>query len=370
MFLKLIKKSNPRQGILKTRRGNIKTPFFMPVGTIGAVKTIAPKELRQLGAQVVLANTYHLHLRPGEKFIKNKFGSISNFMQWDGPILTDSGGYQVFSLAERNKNGESLVKIKEKGVEFRSHIDGSKHFFTPESVIQTQLDLGSDIMMLLDVCPAADSKKPELKKAVDLTLKWAILANKYFDKKVKRMGEKRPLLFAIVQGGTDLKLREYCATQLMKMDFDGYGIGGLAVGEEKEKMWQVVKFLNGILPQDKPRYLMGVGTPNDIIKATTLGIDMFDCVLPTRLARHGVAWLKVNSKQKTVNKYKQLDFRKSKLKNDKNPIDKNCGCPACKQNFSRAYLHHLVKIEEILGIRLLTSHNLYTYFELMKNIRS
>jgi queuine tRNA-ribosyltransferase len=257
-----------------------------------------------------------------------------------------------------------------------------------------QLDIGSDIIMLLDVCPPAGAGDKESKKAVELTLEWARRSKIFFSKKLKsypdarvgiphprrwaghrdKLQANRPLLFSIVQGGTDLKLREYCATQLMKMNFsakggpasgwDGYAIGGLAVGEEKNKMWQVVRFLNEILPQDKPRYLMGVGTPNDIIKATSLGIDMFDCVLPTRLARHGVAFIGKGRG------YKDIDFRKAKLKNDRNPIDKNCGCPVCQQNFSRAYLHHLVKIEEILGIRLLTQHNLYTYFDLMKKIRS
>ncbi len=393
---KLINKSLPRQGLLKTRRGNLKTPFFMPVGTIGAVKTMSPSELKKIGAQIVLSNTYHLHLRPGEKFIKNKFGSLHNFMQWDGPILTDSGGYQVFSLAEKNKRGENLVKIEDDGVEFRSHLDGSKHFFTPEKVIQIQLDLGSDIIMPLDVCPRAEAGESELKKAVDLTLAWARRSKEYFDKKIKIMGEKRPLLFAIVQGGINLKLRGYCATQLMKINptsgsthpmcktqcvannWDGYAIGGLAVGEDKAKMWRVVKNLAKILPADKPRYLMGVGTPDDIIKATTLGVDMFDCVLPTRLARHGVAFVKKGRR------YTEIDFRKSKLKNNLKSIDKNCECPTCKNHtsafthrmcktrcggFSRAYIHHLVKINEILGIRLLTMHNLYTYFELMKKIQ-
>ena len=347
----------------------------MPVGTIGAVKAISPQELADLGAQIILANTYHLHLRPGEKFIKNKFGSLSNFMQWDGPILTDSGGYQVFSLVEKNKRGENLVKIKNDGVEFRSHIDGSTHFFTPEKVIQIQLDLGSDIIMPLDVCPPAQAKKKDLEKAVKLTLEWARRSIDFLNHKSKI--KKRPLLFGIIQGGTDFKLRKYCAERLIGLDLNGYAIGGLAVGEDKNKMWQVVKFLNKILPEDKPRYLMGVGTPNDIIKATSLGIDMFDCVLPTRLARHGVAFTKsqiTNHKsqikfQISNLKYKTLDFRKAKLKNDKNPIDKNCNCLTCRQNFSRAYIHHLVKINEILGIRLLTIHNLYTYFELMKKMQ-
>jgi len=360
---RLIKKS-PRVGVLKTKRGAVKTPFFMPVGTIGAVKTIKPSELKEIGTQIILANTYHLHLRPKEKFIKQKFGTLHNFMKWEGPILTDSGGYQVFSLAEKSKKGKSLVKIKENGVEFRSHIDGSKHFFTPESVIQMQLDLGSDIIMPLDVCPPANSSKKGLMNAVDLTIKWAKLARIYFDRKTKKRGNKKPLLFGIIQGGTDKKLREYCAKEIIKLDFDGYAIGGLAVGEEKRDLWKVLSWMDKIISQDKPRYLMGVGTPNDIIKATQLGMDMFDCVLPTRTARHGVAFVKKNRG------YEEIDFRKSKLKNDKKPIDLRCQCPVSQEGFSRAYVHHLVKIDEILGIRLLTLHNLYTYLDLMKKLRA
>jgi len=400
-------KSGVRVGEITARHGRIKTPVFMPVGTVGAVKSVAPWELRELGAEIILGNTYHLYLRPGEKII-SKFGGLARFSGWNGPMLTDSGGFQVFSLGEKNlksqisnlKNKEgdfsekqTLVKITEDGVEFSSHLDGSKHFFTPEKVIDIQLALGADIIMPLDVCPPAKAPKKEISQAVELSTQWLKRSKKHLDG--KRLKDK-PALFAIVQGGVYTDQRIHCAQQMIQLDLPGYAIGGLAVGEAKEDMWRIVKLLDGILPKNKPRYLMGVGTPDDLIAATKLGMDMFDCVLPTRLGRHGVAYRRnlksqiSNLKIKEKDLFEEINLNSSKYRADKDPIDINCRCPACraqiisnshrkihrseakadKNKFSKAYLHHLVKEKEILGIRLLTLHNLFTYFELMQNIRS
>jgi len=392
--------SSLRRGYVKIHKFLIKTPLFMPVGSVAAVKTVAPLELKKLGGQIVLGNTYHLHLRPGEKIIK-KFGGLKKFMNWQGPILTDSGGYQVFSLGQnKTTNSElqtpdqsraksrsklkiqNLINIKTNGVEFRSHLDGTKHFFTPEKVMQIQLDLGSDFILPLDVCPPANASKKEIKRAVELTLRWLERSGKYLEKKTansRRRGVRRnsshnkPVLLAIVQGGTYPDLREYCAKKMTEMNLPGYAVGGLAVGEEKRRMWSIVKQMDKILPKDKPRYLMGVGTPDDLIKATNLGMDMFDCVLPTRLARHGVIFAKKRHSLKTAScrssKFKKLNLLNSKYKGDKQPLDPKCGCPACSAGFSKAYLHHLLKEREILGLHLTTLHNLYTYFDLMKDIR-
>lgn len=387
-ILKQSKTSSLRTGVISTSHGKIATPVFMPVGTVGAVKTVAPWELRELGAEIILGNTYHLYLRPGEKLI-SYFGGLSNFNQWNGPILTDSGGYQVFSLGlgKKNKKGDSLVKITEDGVEFQSHIDGKKHYFTPEKVIDIQMAIGADIIMPLDVCPSSKAPHDEVKRAVDLSIVWLKRSKKHLGQKFeirvsksetnsksRILKQKKPALFGIVQGGIYPDLRKYCAEEMIKLDLPGYAIGGLAVGESQTEMLQVVKLLNDILPKDKPRYLMGVGTPDDLIKATKLGIDMFDCVLPTRMARHGVAYAKIKDKRlkikdKEENLFEEINFLKAKYRADKKPIDKNCQCPACRESFSLAYISHLVREKEILGIRLLTLHNLWTYLELMREIR-
>lgn len=399
MTFELIKKldNGVRVGKLTTPHGEIETPFFMPVGTVGSVKCVSPNELNELGAQIVLSNTYHLYLRPGEQLIK-KLGGLHQFMNWNRPILTDSGGYQVFSLGDRGESKESMVKISEDGVEFKSHLDGSKHFFTPEKVIQIQLDLGADILMPLDVCPSGKATREEIEKAVDLTIKWAKRSKEYFDSKVHEAGSRengsklhapnsRPLLHGIVQGGLHEDLRRYCTEELIKLDFDGYSVGGLAVDFETRDMWKTVKLMGEILPENKQRYLMGVGTPDDIIKATKLGMDMFDCVLPTRLARHGSVYVKQrhpegaqaiegSNKEKILraaqndNIYKLVNLLNSKYKEDGGVIDKNCACPACREGFSRAYISHLLRSKEILGLRLATLHNLHQYLELMRELKS
>ena len=423
-------KNGTRVGKLYTPHGMISAPFFMPVGTVGSVKAMMPAELRAMGAEIILSNTYHLYLRPGEKNIKS-LGGLHKFMNWDGPILTDSGGYQVFSLARGNNYSKntvipaqagiqanqtqqnnfldpgsqatgrddtlkSMVKITDDGVEFRSHLDGSKHFFTPEKVIDIQLDLGVDILMPLDVCPSGKATREEVEEAVRLTTEWARRAKAHFDKKVAsteyRVPSKRPLLHGIIQGGLYEDLRRKSASELIELDFDGYSVGGLAVDFETRDMWNIVKLMGEILPEDKQRYLMGVGTPDDIIKATRLGMDMFDCVLPTRLARRGSVYIK-NQKQKTKNdsEYELINLLKSEYRLDDKPIDENCGCEACRGNFwsrgnseispkinakadgggfSRAYISHLLRCNEILGHRLTTTHNLWTYLNLMCELRT
>lgn len=432
MSYKLIQKldNGIRIGELDTPHGKIKTPFFMPVGTVGSVKSVAPWELTELGAEIVLSNTYHLYLRPGEQLIK-KLGGLHKFMGWDGPILTDSGGYQVFSLGKDKKyqlsmvndqlitndqlskdKSQGLVKITEDGVEFKSFLDGSKHFFTPEKVIQIQLDLGVDILMPLDVCPSGTATREEVERSAELTTKWAKRSKEYFDQQLSiindqvpfndqlsnsnnRKPKTKPLLHGIVQGGLYEDLRRKSAEELIALDFDGYSVGGLAVDLETREMWDIVKMMGEILPENKQRYLMGIGTPDDIIKATALGMDMFDCVLPTRLARHGNVYVK-SSKWKAVPTGRQVESRKggknpllleegrgvvggdsfvlvnllnSQFRTDERVIDADCGCPACKKNLSRAYISHLLRSNEILGLRLTTLHNLWQYLELMRSLR-
>lgn len=356
-LLKKDKKTRARIGRIKTDHGFIDTPAFMPVGTLGTVKTASPDELKSIGADIILGNTYHLYLRPGMGVIE-KMGGLHKFMSWDRPILTDSGGYQVFSLGsgrrEEGKDAKSLVKIKETGVEFSSHLDGSKHLFTPEKVIDIQATLGADIMMPLDYCPSANAPREEIEKAVDLTSKWFEKAWKYFIK-IK----SKQALFAIVQGGTYKDLRKKSFEELSRFPVHGFSVGGVAnAGESKLKQQKALEAVAVLLPENKPRYLMGVGEPIDIINAVQMGMDMFDCVLPTRLARHGAVYTR-NGKLTLTNKKYILD---------KKPIEKNCECYAC-QNFSRAYISHLLREKEVLGIRLTTIHNLYFNLELMKNIR-
>lgn len=394
-----------RVGKLTTAHGVINTPFFMPVGTVGSVKSMAPSELKQLGAEIVLANTYHLYLRPGEKTVKD-LGGLHRFMNWNGPILTDSGGYQVFSLGKTKNNfpiisdklpindqlkndhltgnwkletdnsnsHKGLVTISEDGVEFRSHLDGSSHFFTPEKVIDIQLDLGVDILIPLDVCPSGKASREEVEESVRLTMEWAKRSKIHFDRKVAsseyRVPSERPLLHGIVQGGLHEDLRKKSAEELIALDFDGYSVGGLAVDFETRDMWEIVRYMGEILPENKQRYLMGVGTPDDLIKATKLGMDMFDCVLPTRLARHGGVYMRSSESGvgSSGEQYRLINLLNSEFRTDGGVIDENCGCMACAGEFSRAYISHLLRSKEILGIRLATTHNLYQYLELMKEL--
>ena len=343
LMFKLLKTSgSARLGTLKTAHGKIDTPFFMPIATVGAIKGLTTDEIKDSGAQILLSNTYHLHLRPGEDIVK-KAGGLHKFMNWDGPILTDSGGYQVFSLSK-------IRKLKDDGVEFQSHLDGKKIFLTPEKAIDIQMKLGSDIMMVLDECPAADKDRKYVEKSLKLTTEWA--------RRCKKHHSGKSLLFGIVQGGMHPDLRELSAEQLVKIGFDGYAIGGLSVGEPNKVMYEIIEKTVPHLPDDKPRYLMGVGTPEDILEAVSRGIDMFDCVLPTRNARHGYLFT-----SKGV-----VRIRNEQYKTDFTPLDKDCDCYTCK-NFTKAYLRHLFISNEILSLRLNTLHNVAFYLRLMKDIR-
>ena len=367
-LLKKSKKSSARLGELKTKHGIIETPCFMPIATCGSVKSIDSIEMEKIGANIILGNTYHLYLRPGDKLIK-KLGGLHNFMNWQKPILTDSGGYQVFSLAK-------MRKITEEGASFQSHIDGSRHLLTPEKSIEIQQNLGSDIIMVLDECAPYPASKKYIRESLEMTTRWASRCKDYFEKtKNKKLQIQNSLLFGIIQGGTYKDLREKSARQLLKLDFDGYAIGGVSVGEPSEKMLRVIDWTAPFLPENKPRYLMGVGKPEEIVRAVAKGIDMFDCVIPTRNARHGTIYkfktqnkkLKITEKQ-DKDFYEILHITNEKFKNDKKPIDKNCQCFTC-QNYSRAYLRHLFASGELLALRLASIHNVYFYLELMKRIR-
>lgn len=353
-LLKQSNKSRARLAVLSTAHGKIKTPFFMPIATKGAVKNLTVDEIKDLGSQILLSNTYHLYLQPGLHLLKKSSG-LHKLMNWNGPILTDSGGFQVFSLSK-------IRKIKKNGVEFRSHIDGSKHLFTPNKVLNIQNIIGSDIAMLLDVCPSSKASRKEVAEAVKLTTDWARLAslNKPPDKKQKQ------LRFAIIQGGLYKDLRMKSANELIKLNFDGYAIGGLAVGESNIDMYKVLDYLTPAMPNNKAKYLMGVGTPENIIEAVKRGVDMFDCVIPTREARHGRLylsdgkWCLAGGKLK----YTTINITNKKFKYDMNPVNK-----LNLRQYSRAYLHHLFKTKEPLGMRLATLNNLNFYLMLMAEIR-
>ncbi len=342
-------KSKARAGLVETDHGQIETPIFMPVGTQATVKTQSPRDLYELNAQIILGNTYHLYMRPGQELISS-FGGIHKFMNWERPVLTDSGGFQVYSLKE-------LRKIDENGVRFQSHLDGSYHTFTPQSVLETQWHIGSDIMMVLDECPSHDATFEYVEKSNELTLKWARIQRDLYEKGSSLHGYDQ-WLFAIVQGGTFERLREISAKELVNMDFPGYAVGGLAVGESKDKMYHTTDFCTDILPQEKPRYLMGVGTPQDLLEGVERGIDMFDCVMPTRNARNGTVFTWQG----------KVIIKAGRFKESKEPISENCGCYTCK-NFSRAYIRHLLNTNEIFGIWLTTHHNLHFYLELMREMR-
>jgi queuine tRNA-ribosyltransferase len=344
-----------RLGTVTTEHGSFDTPVFMPVGTRASVKTVDPDELKDINTKIILGNTYHLYLKPGDKLIK-KMGGLHKFMNWDRPILTDSGGFQVFSLGlgSENKKGENLVKIHGDKIEFKSHLDGSKHFFTPQKVLDIQDNLGSDIAMVLDECAPGKSDYSYAKEAMDRTHRWAKIAKDYSEKK-----KLKSAVFGIVQGVVYDDLRAESAKYIDSLNFDGNAIGGLAVGETKKQMYHTLDVVLPHLAEDKPRYLMGVGTPEDILEAVGRGVDMFDCVMPTRIARNG-----------TVLTFSgRLNLNNNKFREDKNPIEKGCDCYAC-QNFTRSYIRHLINVGEILGIRLTTIHNLRFMMRFMEQIRS
>lgn len=333
-----------RTGVISTPRGEIRTPAFMPVGTAATVKAMMPESVRATGADILLGNTYHLMLRPGAERIA-RLGGLHRFMNWDRPILTDSGGFQVMSLA-------SLRKLTEEGVRFSSHIDGSKHMLSPERSMEIQKLLGSDIVMCFDECPALPATEAEVEKSMRLSMRWAQRSRDAFG---DRPGHA---LFGIMQGGVTPHLREESAKALQQIGFDGYAVGGLAVGEGQEAMFGVLDYAPGYLPEDKPRYLMGVGKPDDIVGAVERGIDMMDCVLPSRSGRTGQAWTRRG----------QVNIKNARHMDDPRPLDEDCSCPCCR-NYSRAYLHHVFKSQEIISSMLMTWHNLHYFQELMQGLR-
>jgi queuine tRNA-ribosyltransferase len=347
--LKSVDPAGARTGRVTTDHGSIDTPAFMPVGTQATVKTLAPDDLRGAGAQIILANTYHLHLRPGQELIREA-GGIHSFMSWPGPVLTDSGGYQVFSLAD-------LRKISDEGVSFRSHVDGSSRHLTPESVVDIQLDIGSDIMMVLDHCAEYPCSRETALEAVSRTTGWAERSLERYGNRVSRDGYER-VLFGIVQGSVFEDLRERSARELVALDFPGYAIGGLSVGESKEDIYGIAGFTASLLPADKPRYLMGVGFPEDLVEAVARGIDMFDCVMPTRNARNGTVF---TSRGRVI-------LKNASNRRDFGPLDPDCDCDTCR-NYSRAYLRHLFMAGEMLGPRLATLHSIRFYLHLMEEMR-
>ena len=343
-LLHVDKNSGARRGVIHTPHGDIQTPIFMPVGTQATVKSVTPEELKdEIEAQIILANTYHLYLRPGHELVKEA-GGLHKFMNWDRPILTDSGGFQVFSLS-------GLRKINEEGVNFSSHLDGSKHLFTPEKVMEIEEALGADIIMCFDECCPYPSTYEYTKKSMERTTRWA-------ERCKNAHTTENQGLFGIIQGGFFEDLRKQSTEDLIKLDFPGYAIGGISVGEPKEEFLKMLRYTTPLMPENKPRYLMGVGTPDYLIEAALAGIDMCDCVLPTRLARHGTA---LTSKGKIV-------IRNAEYQKDWSTLDDECDCYTCK-NYTKAYIRHLVKTNEILGIRLLSIHNLKFLTNLMKRVR-
>tara|TARA_B100001248_G_scaffold261233_1_gene251738 strand:- start:11704 stop:12816 length:1113 start_codon:yes stop_codon:yes gene_type:complete len=332
-----------RASSFTTAHGKIETPIFMPVGTKATVKAMSPKDLQEIGSQIILGNTYHLHLRPGESLIK-ELGGLHQFMNWQGPILTDSGGFQVFSLSKLNK-------IREEGVEFRSHLDGSKYFISPEISMQIQMDLGSDIIMAFDECLPYPSNREEIQKSMQMTYRWLLRCK-------EAMNRKDSHLFGIVQGGLDLDLRKESLEQICSVDLPGYALGGFSVGEPPEIMHELLPQIAPLMPKEKPRYLMGVGTPKDLLIAIDSGIDMFDCVMPTRNARNGTLFTWQG----------KVSIKRQQYAKDPRPLDADCACYTCK-NFSRAYLRHLFMNNELLGSHLNTYHNLYFYLELTRRAR-
>ena len=357
------RESRARHGRLTTAHGAIETPAFMPVGTQGSVKAVSPRELRELNAPIILGNTYHLFVRPGIEVIKH-LGGLHTFMNWDRPILTDSGGYQIFSLAK-------LRKISEEGVQFQNHVDGTTAVLSPEIVMEIQAALGSDIAMVLDECPPWPCEYDYAAKSAEMTTRWAKRCKEWAEENTERStteagetpatpeeNQTRQLLFGIVQGATFEELRQQSAQALVALDFDGYAVGGVSVGEPEEEMIRAVESSEPFLPGDRPRYAMGLGTPPQLLEMIARGMDMFDCVLPTRLARNGTAFSSGGT----------LNLKNAEYARDKRPIEDNCECTTCRE-FSRGYIRHLIKAEEILGLRLITLHNLHFYLDLMRQAR-
>ena len=366
------RESRARHGRLTTAHGAIETPAFMPVGTQGSVKAVSPRELRELNAPIVLGNTYHLFVRPGIEVIKH-LGGLHTFMNWDRPILTDSGGYQIFSLAK-------LRKISEEGVQFQNHVDGTPAFISPEIAMEIQAALGSDIAMVLDECPPWPCEYDYAAKSAEMTTRWAKRCREWAEANAQRTADvvaaavpsgssenpaadtaattAKQLVFGIVQGATFEELRQRSAQAIVDLNFDGYAIGGVSVGEPEEEMIRAVESSEPLLPNDKPRYAMGLGTPPQLLEMIARGMDMFDCVLPTRLARNGTAFTSTGT----------LNLKNAEFARDKRPIEDSCDCTSCRE-FSRGYIRHLVKAEEILGLRLITLHNLHFYLDLMRQAR-
>ena len=341
-LLHVDKTTGARRGIVHTPHGDIQTPIFMPVGTQATVKSMTVEELKENGAQIILSNTYHLYLRPGSKLVK-KAGGLHNFMRWDRPILTDCGGFQVFSLSD-------LRTITEEGVEFKSHLDGSKHFFSPEKVMEIEEELGADIIMSFDECCPYPSTYEYTKNSMERTTRWA--------KRCKEVHKTNQAIFGIIQGGFYEDLRKKSAEDLIALDFPGYAIGGISVGEPKKEYIKMLKYTAPLMPENKPRYLMGVGSPDYLLEAAMAGIDMCDCVLPTRIARNGTA----------MTSHGKLVVRNAGYAEDFSPLDPECDCYACK-NYTRAYIRHLIKCNEILGVRLLSIHNIKFLTNLMERVR-
>jgi queuine tRNA-ribosyltransferase len=342
-----------RAGVFATPHGELPTPAFMPVGTAGTVKGLIPEEVRALGAGMVLANTYHLYLRPGHELV-HQLGGLHAFMRWDGPILTDSGGYQVFSLAE-------IREVRDEGVLFKSHIDGSQHSFTPESVMEVQRAMGADVIMAFDECPPGGSDHAHAREANERTLKWLVRCRDRFTALEREIERGAQALFPVLQGNVFDDLRREHARQVQSVDgWVGYGIGGLSVGEAKEDMRRVLELLHEELPTDRPRYLMGVGYPDDLLEAVARGCDLFDCVAPTRNARHGTAWTSAEG---------QVNLKATRFREDTRPVDPGCDCYACG-HYDRAYLRHLVVSTEWLAVRLLSIHNLRFLVRLAEESRT
>ncbi len=358
-----------RRGRIQTGHGVVETPFFMPIATKGSVKHILPSELCRMNASVVLGNTYHLSLHPGEDLVRS-FGGLHKFMRWDGPILTDSGGFQVFSLGARfkAKTGKSSLVLEEDGVTFRDPESGAEHFLSPERSIDIQLALGSDIIMALDECPPYPASYEMVEQAVERTTRWAKRCREHFELKVGNK-ESKPLLFGIVQGGVYEDLRKRSAKALLDIGFDGYAIGGVAVGEPREKMAEILQWVVSLLPEDKPRYLMGLGKPEELVRAVSAGIDMFDCVIPTREGRHGRAFLRKQGATLDEEFYETVNMTGERFREDYTRLDERCDCPACEAGFSRGYIRHLFAVGEPLGPRLLSLHNLRFYLRLMEELR-